>query len=136
MVMVDYGAWLNNFETEKVIQTLSGHSDCVRALEFVPTRNNIKDCLLISGSCDKTIRIWDFSSSQKDQCKRVLQDHTDGITTFKLLDNIHFVSGSRDESIKVLDLETGQYVQTLNGHNNSVECFELPSVDCTYVHNL
>ena len=44
-----------NLETRKRLVTLRNHSDGVTCLQF-------NDFIIVSGSYDKTVKLWDFSS--------------------------------------------------------------------------
>lgn len=104
-----------NLETGEVVRVLTGHTRCVRALQF-------DDAKLVTGSMDHTLKIW---SLQTGQCIRTLEGHTDGIVSLHF-DSRILASGSVDTTIKVWNFETGECC-TLRGHTdwvNSVRIYQ------------
>ena len=63
---------------------------------------------LVSGSEDKTIKIWDLESGN---CIKTLQGHTNIVRCIKLLPSGELVSSSDDNTINVWDLMS--YVNVL-----------------------
>ena len=55
---------------------------------------------LVSGSLDKTIKIWNIETRA---CIQTLTDHTDWVYDLLELKNGNIVSGSRDGTIKILE---------------------------------
>ena len=96
------------------LQTLSGH-------EWPITCMKILNGMLISGSIDNTIKIWDLSTGQLLQ---TLSGHEWPITCMKTL-NGKLISGSCDWMIKIWDLSTGQLLQTLSGHQRAIHCMKI-----------
>ncbi len=95
------------------IQTLEGHSDCVVSVAFSPDGKYI-----ISGSDDKTIKIWDAKSGK---CLRTLEGHSDWVISVAFsLDGKYIVSGSNDNTAKIWDVNSGVCIQTLKGHLDNV----------------
>jgi len=88
---------------------LSGHTDSVNAFLWV-------DGNLISGSSDKTIKVWDLKSGT---CIRTLEGHTASVNSFVWADG-NLISGSSDKTIKVWDLKSGTCIRTLEGHEDGV----------------
>jgi F-box/WD-40 domain protein 7 len=70
--------------------TLLGHTDIVRCLQISAT-------LLISGSYDHTLKLWDLKAGT---CTNTLRGHTDAVLCLQF-DNEKIVSGSADRSIRV-----------------------------------
>ncbi|EJW01532.1 hypothetical protein EDEG_00423 [Edhazardia aedis USNM 41457] len=91
---------------------LSGHFGGVWAFDVT---NNF----IVSGSTDKTIRIWERSSGA---CLHVLKGHRSTIRCLKATES-HIVSGGRDSFIKVWDF-MGNLLHTLNAHSLSVRCID------------
>jgi len=72
----------------------------------------------VSGSTDKTLRVWDLESGQ---CLRVLEGHSGSVRSVSVtLDGRWAVSGSRDNTLRVWDLESGACLHTLEGHTYGV----------------
>ena len=75
---------------------------------------------IISGSSDRTIRIWDAETSTA--VGNPLEGHTDRVLSVAYSpDGRHIVSGSDDLTIRIWDAETGASVGSpLKGHAKSV----------------
>jgi WD40 repeat protein len=75
-------------------QTFEGHNDAVNAVTISPDGK-----FLISGSADRTIKIWHLV---RGELRQTLQGHSDGVTSVALsLDGRTLVSGSSDKTIKI-----------------------------------
>ena len=98
---------------------LDGHQEGVYTLGF-----SLDGRLIVSGSADKTVRIWNLI----DGTSKVLtindgdspnNDH--GVTSVAISPNGQFVAaGSLDTVVRIWDVDTAQLVDTLKGHSNSV----------------
>lgn len=88
---------------------LMEHSDAVSAL-------CVFENLLISGSWDTTIKVW---NPKTWQCERTLSDHTGTVRCFATCAGM-VVSGSDDCTIKVWNPETWTLVRTLADQNGAV----------------
>jgi WD40 repeat protein len=74
---------------------------------------------LISGSADKTIRIWDLTVPFSKP--HILTGHDNWVTAVGITaDEKYLVSGSTDSTIKLWDLETKKIVYTLTDHSDAV----------------
>ena len=74
---------------------------------------------IISGSDDKTIRIWD----KKNQlCINKLIEHEKSVRALCQLSDNLIASASFDKTIKIWDLNENKCVQTLNDHSDKVVC--------------
>jgi elongator complex protein 2 len=92
---------------------LSGHTDLVNAVKFFsPTC--IRDTLIISGSVDKTVRIWRKSSNQNEHIEIAkLEDHQSSVNCIAILpDSNVFVTGSADGTVKYWKI-------SINSHDES-----------------
>ncbi|KAK0224480.1 WD40 repeat-like protein [Armillaria nabsnona] len=79
--------------------------------------------LVVSGGCDKMIRVWDAKSGY---CIYVLHGHTSTIRCIKMLQNRPIaVSGSRDSTLRVWDVQRGKMLRVLGGHHDSVRCLDV-----------
>jgi WD40 repeat protein len=66
---------------------------------------------MISGSSDRTIKIWDVSTGK---CLETLQGHSHWVSSLALSQDAKMlISGSWDETIRCWDIPTGQCLQTL-----------------------
>ena len=60
-------------------------------------------------------------SLMRNACLRVLEGHTDEITSVSAhMDGRRVVSGSRDDTVRVWDVDTGEGLKTLMGHTGTV----------------
>lgn len=74
---------------------------------------------LISGSWDKTIRIWDLLKGEEIS---VLYGHTDHVICVVLSkDNQWIVSGSSDMTLRIWNFSTFQLEKVLSGHSLTVQ---------------
>ena len=86
--------------------TLGGHSGAVTAVAFAPGGRT-----LISGSSDRSLKIWDASSGQ---ILKTLTGDTDTIASIASLPNgKRIISGSFDRSVVIWDADTGEAIRTL-----------------------
>ena len=96
-----------------------GHQQEIYSLDF-----SLDGRLIVSGSGDKTARIWDMI----DGTSKVLtindgdslnNDH--GVTSVAISPNGQFVAaGSLDTVVRIWDVNTAQLVERLRGHSDSV----------------
>lgn len=93
--------------------TLTEHIGAIYALAFLPNQN-----ILISGSADWTIKIWDLSTNQ---VIKTLEGHQGSIRALAVSpDGRTLVSGSTDGTVRVWDLKTLTLQHTLIGHTDLV----------------
>ena len=97
-------------ETGDICCTLSGHTNFVRCLCSTSDGK-----FLISGSLDKTIRIWNWR--QQVPYGSELEGHQDWVRCVCIThDDTRIVSGSNDETIRVWDIFNGFNIMTITGH--------------------
>src|SRR5262249_2396551 len=90
--------------------TLYGHTDWVTAVAVSGDGSRI-----VSGSFDKTVRVWD---GRTGQALLHLQGHFDSVTSVAVSgDGSRIVSGSGDRTGRVWDGKTGGPRLVLKGHN-------------------
>ena len=74
--------------------------------------------LVVSGSDNSTIKIWDAATGREIQ---TLEGHYDSVASVAFsADSKLVVSGSGDSTIKIWDAATGREIQTLEGHRDWV----------------
>jgi WD40 repeat protein len=100
---------------QRPLLELCGHAKCVTSFGFSPDGTHI-----VSGSDDKTIRIWDARTGE--EVMKPLKGHTDCIASVGFSpDGTHIVSGSYDRTIRIWDARTGEEVmKPLKGNISSV----------------
>ncbi|GAA6009248.1 hypothetical protein JCM11491_004245 [Sporobolomyces phaffii] len=90
-------------ESGKTKQIFRGHSGPVTSLDFYTTRTS-KRQLLISGSWDRSIRVWDL---QTKMSVSTTIGHTDFIKTLLVIPELDaLVTGSSDKDLRIWDLTT------------------------------
>ncbi len=100
------------FDSE-LVHSLIGHAHIVRALA-----TSADGKILVSGSRDKTIKIWHLETGE---LLRTLKGHRDGVYAIALSpDGEIIASGSADKTIKLWHLETGELLATFAGHTHTV----------------
>jgi WD40 repeat protein len=72
---------------------LKGHDD------YITTLLCLSDNSIVSGSWDKTIRVW--AKNRKYKCIKILFGHKNGVLSLALLSNGDIASGSADYCIKI-----------------------------------
>lgn len=83
-----------------VISTLEGHSKKVTSLKFVKNGE-----LVVTGSADSTVRVWQWSGDGSYKCKHTLDHHTAEVQAVTIHpDQKYFVSASLDGTWKLYDL--------------------------------
>ena len=82
-------------------KTLNGHTSAV--ISVFATNN-----LIISGSWDKSIKIWDINSHK---CINTLNGHTNWVNSVFAINNL-IISGSLDKSIKINEYITNKQIFT------------------------
>ncbi|UCH95665.1 MAG: DUF4365 domain-containing protein [Candidatus Aminicenantes bacterium] len=97
----------------KAEMILKGHIDVVYALAVTSDGKQ-----LVSGSWDKTLKVWNLESGQ---CIATFKGHKGHVTGVSVTpDGKRLVSGSYDKTLKLWDLESGRCLATFNGHTNTV----------------
>jgi len=99
-----------NWSTSKCnISILHGHTDWVTCLVAV-------DDLLISGSFDASIKIWNLRTKE---CTVTLTGHTSGINAIDLSGEL-LVSASLDCTLRIWNMTTKECTAVLEGHTDQV----------------
>jgi WD40 repeat protein len=86
--------------TGSQVAVLSGHTERVRSLTFLPDGTS-----LVSGSDDNTLKLWDI---QTGGVAKTFHGHIAGIHSVSVSSDIATIaSGSRDMTIRLWDIQTG-----------------------------
>lgn len=101
-----------NLDTRKTTAVLGPFEEGVVAVALSPDGRE-----LVSGGWDEAIHRWD---SQTGQHLGTLTGHADGVVALAWLDAQRLASGSRDDTIAIHRVDTGQRFQ-LRGHDLGVE---------------
>ncbi|CAL1708383.1 unnamed protein product [Somion occarium] len=81
------------------------------------------NALVVSGGCDKDVRVWDAKSGF---CIYTMPGHQSTIRCLKVLHNRPIaVTGSRDRTVRVWDVRRGKMLRVLEGHEQSVRCIDV-----------
>jgi WD40 repeat protein len=88
---------------------LSGHEENIYCIQF-------NDRMLVSGSRDRTIRLWDMITGEQ---LRILRGHTASVLCLQYDEEI-LVTGGGDHIAIVWDINTGKMLKKLIGHTDSV----------------
>ncbi|KAG1083758.1 hypothetical protein G6F42_022082 [Rhizopus arrhizus] len=97
---------------------LSGHEQDIYSLEF--SRDGR---ILVSGSGDRTARIWDWQTIRCIHELRIndVEQQDLGVTSVAISPDSRLVAaGSLDKVVRVWDAVTGQLLERLEGHKDSV----------------
>ncbi|CAG7854250.1 SubName: Full=Uncharacterized protein {ECO:0000313/EMBL:CCA67510.1} [Serendipita indica DSM 11827] len=117
--------------TGKTLQLFKGHTGPVTCLQIVKTP---KTQLLLTGSWDKTMRVWDIASTK---ALSVTSMHSDFLKCLLVIPSLGLlISGSSDKTAKIWDfeqtLENAEVSPNLLGiiseHTRPVECLAYDSV--------
>ena len=97
----------------KLFLTLYGHKLPILCCDI-----SYDTSLIISGSADKTIKIWGMDFGD---CHKSIFAHDDSVTCIQFLPNTHyFFSGGKDGLVKYFDADRGECILHLSGHKGSV----------------
>jgi WD40 repeat protein len=92
---------------------LRGHSKAVWSISWSHDGTRI-----VSGSDDKTIKIWDANSGE---LLNTLEGHSKVVSSVSWNHNDSAIaSGSHDKTIKIWDTSNGELLRTLEGHSHTV----------------
>lgn len=90
----------------------AGHSAEILCIDFSPNGSQA-----VSGSEDKTLRLWDVDSGKE---LRRFEGHTAAVTAVAFVDSGKILSGSADRTIRLWDVETGKELKRLEGHTDKI----------------
>jgi WD40 repeat protein len=98
-------------------QPMRGHKDVVREVAFFKDGRRV-----VTGSDDRTLRIWDIQGGGLSMVARPLEEHTDRVRSVTVsADDRLIASGGCDKTIIIWDVESKQKVfNPLVGHTDWV----------------
>ncbi|KAH9037037.1 transcriptional repressor rco-1 [Lactarius hengduanensis] len=101
----------------RIRNVFDGHTQEVYALDFSPDGR-----LIISGSGDCTVRIWDMQDgSHKLLADRDTEPVDSGVASVAISPDGRLVAvGLLDNIVRIWDVATGQLIERLRGHKDSV----------------
>ncbi|MBD2412623.1 hypothetical protein FACHB389_11230 [Nostoc calcicola FACHB-389] len=104
---------IKSLKDTQPLHTLMGHSHIVSSLAISTDAK-----LLVSGSWDQTIKIWQLETGE---LLHTLKGHRDRVYAIALSPDEQIIaSGSADQTIKLWHLQTGELLGTFTGHTHIV----------------
>ncbi|OCH95241.1 WD40 repeat-like protein [Obba rivulosa] len=100
------------------VRTLKGHTDGVMCLQFSETLAHPAFPVLITGSYDRTARVWNMETGTEVLC---LTGHTRAVRALQF-DEFKLITGSMDHTMRVWNWRTGKCLRILEGHTEGVVC--------------
>jgi WD40 repeat protein/serine/threonine protein kinase len=95
------------------LRLLAGHTEEVTSVAFSPDGK-----LALSGSWDKTLRLWDRASGH---CYRMFEGHTEPVRSVAMSWDCRLAaSGSMDRTVRLWEVATGCCLHSLEGHSRHV----------------
>lgn len=121
----DSNKGVSNWQFE-LSTSLTGHTNTVYCLLSLPGG------LLLSGSKDKTIKVWDVSNAHRNMPIKTLTGHAGSVVCLQHMPRMEnsntngniVVSSSGDSTIKLWNVATGACITTLRGHGGTVFCVQ------------
>ncbi|NEO54729.1 MAG: hypothetical protein F6K54_17580 [Okeania sp. SIO3B5] len=112
---------INNGE---IIATWKAHAESINSVAVSPNEE-----LVVSGSDDKTIKIWKLPKNKNVTditLVQTLTGHDDVVDAVAIAPNGEMlVSGSWDRTIKIWNLSSGELIRTLEGHSEIVNAIAI-----------
>lgn len=102
----------------KCIQTLTGHLSSINSLNFSGDGK-----ILVSGSGDQTIKLWDLKTNQE---LKTLKGHQSIIETVLFTPDQKFlISASWDSTIRIWARKTGEKITEFKEHSGWINCLTI-----------
>eukprot|EP00055_Hartaetosiga_balthica_P002275 m.3374 g.3374 ORF g.3374 m.3374 type:complete len:465 (+) comp2062_c0_seq1:65-1459(+) len=110
----------------KLFRSISGHSGWVRSLAVEP-----KNQWFVSGSSDRTIKIWDLASCT---LKLTLTGHISAVRGLEVSPRHPYLfSAGEDKMVACWDLEQNKIIRKYHGHLSAVYALKLhPTIDVIF----
>lgn len=105
-----------NIKQRSLRHVFAGHTNEIYALDYAKNGN-----FVVSGSADRTARVWDLKGNNHKVFKIDAAVEESGITSISISPNNRYVAaGCLDRLVRIWDLETGELAAKLRGHQDSV----------------
>ena len=101
-----------SLENGECINTLEGHKNRVRSILYasISITSEQVDQIIVTGSDEGIIKMWDSLG----KCQKTLSAHENRIWSMAFsLEEQSLMTASGDETIKVWNINTGEYIKTL-----------------------
>ncbi|KAL1746961.1 WD40-repeat-containing domain protein [Schizophyllum fasciatum] len=115
-----------NLETGKILQVYSGHGGPVTSIAFADGSSTSGNGILISGSWDKTIKLWNTADKSLISSTDA---HSDFVKTLFVVPSLNLlVSGGSDKIVRLWDLTSAgdgkplTNVGSLDSHTRPIQC--------------
>ncbi|KAK8844097.1 hypothetical protein IAR55_006891 [Kwoniella newhampshirensis] len=97
-------------------KVLKGHSDGVMCLQYHTALTNPSYPVLITGSYDRTVRVWNLDSGEE---VRVLSGHTRAVRALQF-DQMLLFTGGMDGTVRMWNWRAGECLRVMDGHSDGV----------------
>nr|XP_031861466.1 uncharacterized protein CI109_003070 [Kwoniella shandongensis]KAA5528538.1 hypothetical protein CI109_003070 [Kwoniella shandongensis] len=97
-------------------KVLKGHSDGVMCLQYHTTLTNPSYPVLITGSYDRSVRVWNLDSGEE---VRVLRGHTRAVRALQF-DQMLLFTGAMDGTVRMWNWRAGECLRVMDGHSDGV----------------
>jgi len=98
------------------VHTLKGHLDGVTCLQYAEHLSTAKYPILITGSYDHTVRVWNMAEYKEILC---IRGHNRAIRALQF-DELKLITGSMDATLRIWNWRTGDCVRELPGHSSGI----------------